>query len=111
MSITDWPEHERPRERLLRAGAAALTDAELLAIFLRVGVRGKSAVDLARGLLQRFGSLNGLFAARREDFESIPGMGDAKVARHRDHFRAVPPVYGWHGAVEQPAESGQEQKR
>ena len=81
MSITDWPEHERPRERLLRAGAAALTDAELLAIFLRVGVRGKSAVDLARALLQRFGSLNRLFAARREDFETIPGMGDAKVAQ------------------------------
>ena len=52
MAITDWPEDERPREKLLQRGAAALADAELLAIFLRTGVRGKSAVDLARELLQ-----------------------------------------------------------
>jgi DNA repair protein RadC len=53
MAITDWPEGERPRERLLAHGATVLSDAELLAIYLRVGVRGKSAVDLARDLLQR----------------------------------------------------------
>jgi len=81
MAITDWPEDERPRERLLKQGVAALSDAELLAIFLRVGVRGQSAVDLARTLLGRFGSLTRLFAADRRDFAAVPGMGDAKFAQ------------------------------
>ncbi len=81
MSITHWPVSERPRERLLRFGANSLSDAELLAIFLRVGVKGQSAVDLARLLIGHFGGLNRLFAARREDFASIPGMGDAKFAQ------------------------------
>jgi DNA repair protein RadC len=81
MSITNWPISERPRERLLRFGAASLSDAELLAIFLRVGVKGQSAVDLARLLISHFGGLNRLFAANREDFASIPGMGDAKFAQ------------------------------
>ena len=62
MAITEWPADERPRERLLKQGAAALSDAELLAIFLRVGVRGKSAVDLGRELIDHFGSLAGLFS-------------------------------------------------
>ena len=81
MPITDWPQGERPRERLLDLGPAALTDAELLAIFLRVGVKGRSAVDLARDLLTRFGSLNRLFAARRSEFDAIAGIGDAKFAQ------------------------------
>jgi DNA repair protein RadC len=65
MAITDWPEFERPREKLIQKGAASLSDAELLAIFLRTGVAGKSAVDLARELVTRFGSLTRLFAAKR----------------------------------------------
>jgi DNA repair protein RadC len=81
MAITDWPEDERPRERLLKQGAVNLTDAELLAIFLRVGVKGKSAVDLARDLINRFGGLNELFAASQTEFTSIPGMGRAKYAQ------------------------------
>ncbi|MFT3736583.1 MAG: DNA repair protein RadC [Rhodocyclaceae bacterium] len=81
MSITDWPELERPRERLIAQGAAALSDAELLAIFLRVGIRGKSAVDLARDLLGHFGSLNHLFAASPDALQAIPGMGMAKYAQ------------------------------
>jgi DNA repair protein RadC len=81
MAIPDWPEDERPRERLLRQGATALSDAELLAIFLRVGVRGQSAVDLARTLLGHFGSLTRLFAAGPAEFAAIPGMGDAKYAQ------------------------------
>ena len=81
MAITDWPENERPRERLLKHGAGALSDAELLAIFLRVGVKGASAVDLARTLLGHFGSLNRLFAAAAAEFTAIPGMGDAKYAQ------------------------------
>ena len=56
MAITDWPAAERPREKLIALGAEALSDAELLAIFLRVGVTGKSAVDLARDLLTQFGA-------------------------------------------------------
>ncbi|MCX9158395.1 DNA repair protein RadC [Niveibacterium sp. 24ML] len=81
MAITDWPEDERPRERLLAHGAAVLSDAELLAIFLRVGVKGKSAVDLGRELIARFGSLTGLFAAPVEDFAKVHGMGTAKFAQ------------------------------
>lgn len=81
MPITDWPQEERPRERLLAKGADALSDAELLAIFLRVGVKGKSAVDLARDLLTRFGSLTRLFAALHPEFTAVPGMGAAKYAQ------------------------------
>lgn len=81
MSITDWPEHERPRERLLAQGAAALSDAELLAIFLRVGVQGKSAVDLARELIGHFGSLGALFAASSEALQAVRGMGEAKYVQ------------------------------
>jgi DNA repair protein RadC len=81
MAITDWPEGERPRERLLLQGAAALSDAELLAIFLRVGVRGKSAVDLARDLLAHFGGLGRLFGAEQAAFAAFPGMGPAKYAQ------------------------------
>lgn len=81
MAITDWPEDERPRERLLAKGAAVLSDAELLAIFLRVGVRGKSAVDLARDLIAHFGSLGKLCSAPLSDFRAFPGMGEAKYAQ------------------------------
>ena len=81
MAIKHWPESERPRERLLKHGAATLSDAELLAIFLRVGVKGASAVDLARSLMSRFGSLNRLFAASAPEFSDIPGMGNAKYAQ------------------------------
>lgn len=81
MAITDWPEGERPREKLLQRGAAALSDAELLAIFLRTGVVGKSAVDLARDLVARFGSLTQLFAAGEAEFCEIHGMGQAKFVQ------------------------------
>lgn len=81
MAITDWPEGERPREKLLARGAQALSDAELLAIFLRVGVRGKSAVDLARDLVGQFGSLNRLFFASRAECVAMSGLGDAKYAQ------------------------------
>ncbi|BCL75509.1 UPF0758 protein [Jeongeupia sp. HS-3] len=81
MAITDWPIGERPREKLLSLGATALSEAELLAIFLRVGLPGKSAVDLARDLLTHFGSLAALFAAPRPAFSAVPGMGDAKYAQ------------------------------
>lgn len=79
--ITDWPEGERPREKLLARGPQALSDAELLAIFLRTGVAGKSAVDLARELILRFGSLRALMAAAQADFCRHKGLGAAKFAQ------------------------------
>ena len=81
MAITDWPEDQRPRERLIRQGAHALSDAELLAIFLRIGVKGKSAVDLGREMLGHFGSLNRLFAAGLTEFSALNGLGAAKFAQ------------------------------
>ncbi|TWI57598.1 DNA repair protein RadC [Pseudomonas duriflava] len=81
MSIRDWPAQERPREKLLDQGAAALTDAELLAIFLRTGVAGKSAVDLARHLLQEFGSLRTLLEADLTSFSQHLGLGPAKFTQ------------------------------
>ncbi|MBS1215111.1 MAG: radC [Proteobacteria bacterium] len=81
MPISDWPENERPREKLLAQGAGSLSDAELLAIFLRVGVRGMSAVDLGRALLKQFGSLGALFAATPETLATVPGIGAAKSAQ------------------------------
>lgn len=81
MAIKDWPRGERPRERLLEQGTSVLSDAELLAIFLRTGVAGKSAVDLARDLLVEFGSLSALLAADRQQFCHAPGLGQAKYAQ------------------------------
>lgn len=81
VAITDWPAEERPREKLLAKGVEALSDAELLAIFLRVGVTGKSAVDLARELLTTFGSLNGIFSASCASLTAVNGMGDSKYAQ------------------------------
>src|SRR5690606_7742170 len=81
MSIRDWPAAERPREKLLEQGPAALSDAELLAIFLRTGVAGCSAVDLARQLLSDFGSLRALLEADRAGFSARLGLGPAKYAQ------------------------------
>lgn len=81
MAITDWPELERPREKMLAKGPHTLSDAELLAIFLRTGVKGKSAVDLSRELLSRFGGLRALLTAERRDFCASPGLGEAKFAQ------------------------------
>ncbi|WGS87272.1 DNA repair protein RadC [Methylomonas sp. UP202] len=96
MSIKDWSADERPREKLLQRGAAALSDAELLAIFLRTGIAGKTAVDMARELLRDFGSLRGLLAADRQRFCESKGLGDAKYAQlqavmemARRHFSEV----------------------
>jgi DNA repair protein RadC len=80
MPITDWPVDERPREKLLHRGAQALSDAELLAIFLRTGVKGKTAVDLAREVLKEFGSLRALLEADFDRFSQGSGLGRAKFA-------------------------------
>lgn len=81
MPITDWPELERPREKLLHSGSASLSDAELLAIFLRTGIPGKTAVDMARELLTEFSGLRGLLTATLEQFSAQPGLGPAKYAQ------------------------------
>jgi len=81
MTIRDWPAAERPREKMLQRGAAALSDAELLAIFLRTGSRGLSAVDLARQLLADFGSLRALLAAEHDAFCQRHGLGTAKFVQ------------------------------
>src|SRR3990172_12525750 len=84
-AIASWPAEERPREKLLLKGPESLTNAELLAIFLRIGVKGKSAIDLAHELLSRFGSLRELYAAPIEELQAILGIGQAKIAQ----FKAV----------------------
>jgi DNA repair protein RadC len=81
MSITDWPEQERPREKLISRGAASLSDAELLAIFLRTGTKGVTAVDLSRQLLTQFGSLNALMHANQREFCKGHGLGNAKYVQ------------------------------
>jgi len=81
MRITDWPADQRPREKLLAHGASALTDAELLGIFLRIGIQGKTAVDLAQDLLAEFGSLRALMQADCATFTEAKGLGNAKYAQ------------------------------
>lgn len=85
MAIKDWPEKERPREKLLLAGPASLSDAELLAVFLRTGTAGKNALDVARELLRDFGSLTRILTATLEDFCNRQGLGPGKYVQ----FQAV----------------------
>lgn len=80
MAIKDWPEGERPRERLLAHGATVLSDAELLAVVFRTGSAGRTAVDVGRAALAHFGGLNALLAASPEGFTQVPGLGRAKYA-------------------------------
>jgi len=81
MSIISWPETERPREKLLASGPESLSDAELIAIFLRTGLRGKTAVDLARDLISSFGNLRALVESSYSEFCRIPGGGLAKYVQ------------------------------
>jgi DNA repair protein RadC len=96
MSIKDWPADDRPREKLLKLGPQALSEAELIAIFLRTGTRGHSALDVARDLLSRFGSLRNLLSAEQKALCDAPGMGTARYATlaaalelARRHFSAL----------------------
>lgn len=80
-SIKHWPEQERPRERLIQQGASSLSDAELLAIFLRSGSQQHSAVELARILIQHFGNITALLDAPFEDVKNFHGIGITKYAQ------------------------------
>jgi len=79
--LKDWPAMERPREKLLNQGAESLSDAELLAIFLRTGVKGCHVVDLARQLLASFGSISGIYRANHQEFLKKRGLGTAKYVQ------------------------------
>lgn len=81
MTINDWPAERRPRERLIREGPGALSDAELLAVFLRIGVPGQDAVQLGQHMVHHFGSLQGLFSASLTEFSAVHGLGPAKFAQ------------------------------
>ena len=81
MSVARWPAGERPRERLLAQGPAALSDAELIALFLGTGVRGQSALDVARELLARFGRVSRVLSAPQGELDQVPGMGAARYAQ------------------------------
>jgi DNA repair protein RadC len=83
--IKSWPKIERPREKLLKLGADKLSDIELLAIFLRTGIKGKNAIELARGLIKKFKNLRNLFNADYEEFKEIKGLGLAKITQ----FKAI----------------------
>ncbi|MGJ8679118.1 RadC family protein [Paraglaciecola sp.] len=81
MKITDWPKQDRPREKLLAKGANSLSDSELLAIFLRTGTKGCSALELGQMLLTEFGSLRALFSASENEFCKVKGLGQAKYVQ------------------------------
>ncbi len=83
MSIKDWPAGERPREKLLRLGASKLSDAELLAVIVRSGGKGRSALDIARGLLLKFGGLNAILSAGENEFCAGEGLGKVSYVQLR----------------------------
>jgi DNA repair protein RadC len=80
MSIRNWPRNERPQEKLLKLGPQSLSEAELLAIFLRTGVRGRNSLEIARDLLQHFGSIRALLTAPKTKFCSAPGLSITRYA-------------------------------
>jgi DNA repair protein RadC len=80
MKIQDWPLHERPREKLLQFGSQTLSDAELLAILINTGIKGQSAVELARNAINQFGSVQALLFASQPQLLKLPGLGKAKFA-------------------------------
>src|SRR5689334_20598823 len=81
MSLARWPAGDRPRERPLAHGPAALSDAELIALFVGTGVRGKSALDVSRELLARLGRVSRVLSAAKGELDAVPGVGEAKYAQ------------------------------
>ena len=82
-SIKNWPADDRPREKLLKNGEKSLSDAELLAIILRTGVQGHSALDIARAVVNKFGTFRELSQAPARDWANFKGLGPAKIAQIR----------------------------
>ena len=80
-SIREWPESDRPREKLMSSGAGTLSDSELLAILLRTGMKGCSAIDIARKLVERFGTFRAMSQISLSDWRKIKGLGTAKIAQ------------------------------
>jgi len=85
-SVREWPEFERPRERLLKEGAESLSDAQLLAIILRTGSNKKTVIDTAMELISRFGGLKGIEEASTKELKSFKGLGNAKIAQIKAAF-------------------------
>lgn len=85
-SIKSWPEDDRPREKLLKKGAGSLSNSELLAILLRTGVKGTSAIELARNILRKFGSFRGMAHTDARDWREFKGLGGAKIAHIQAAF-------------------------
>ncbi len=81
MGINEWPKSEQPREKLMQYGVSSLSNAELLAIFLRTGIKGKSAIELAQELLHRFGGISQILEADLQSFTQVKGMGSAKYCQ------------------------------
>ena len=79
--IKSWPQDDRPREKLLKKGAGALSNSELLAILLRTGVKGNSAIDLARKMLAKFGTFRNMSHTDAREWEEFKGLGPAKIAQ------------------------------
>ena len=92
-SVKEWPKSERPRERLLSQGPAALSDAELLAVILRNGVQGKDVTSLARELLAQFGGMRGLLSADPNELQKTKGLGQANKDGYR--FRRCAIRHWW----------------
>ncbi|MDF2866677.1 MAG: replication and repair protein RadC [Gammaproteobacteria bacterium] len=109
MPITDWPDTERPREKLLLQGAGALSNAELLAIALRIGVKGETAVDLARRCLKSFGGLRKFMEADYKTFCSVRGLGKVKYIQLQASFelvrRHLHETLIYHDVVNSPSET------
>jgi DNA repair protein RadC len=82
-AIKNWPEDERPREKLLRNGEHTLSNSELLAILLRTGVKGQSAIDLARKILQKFKTFRNMSHTDLSNWKEFKGLGNAKIAQIR----------------------------
>lgn len=79
--IRNWPKEDRPREKLLKKGAGALTNSELLAILLRTGIKGASAIDLARRIIEKFGTFRNMIHTDLREWKSFKGLGPAKIAQ------------------------------
>src|SRR4030065_2500394 len=79
--IRSWPKDDRPREKLLKKGAGVLSNSELLAILLRTGVKGNSAIDLARNMLSKFGTFRNMSHSDDRDWKEFKGLGPAKIAQ------------------------------